>query len=129
MAASHESSSAPRTLVRLLAKDLELRRLACTIRVLQELFPPSAKQEAAVEHLSRDARMLARRPARAPDDLLGIEGLSAALYFNAGTTYRSRGWDCIDSLSPPRGIGLGLGAHADLERDVPVASSADATDR
>jgi CRISPR-associated endonuclease Cas1 len=64
-----------------IASWLVREKLACTVRVLQELFPPSAKRAAAIEHLTRDAQMLVRRPAKALDDLLGIEGLSAALYF------------------------------------------------
>jgi CRISP-associated protein Cas1 len=63
-----------------IASWLVREKLACTIRVLHELFPLSAKRDDAIERLARGERMLART-AKTLDDLLGIEGLSAALYF------------------------------------------------
>jgi CRISPR/Cas system-associated endonuclease Cas1 len=64
-----------------IASWLVREKLVGTIGVLQDLFPKSPNREAAVERLTRNARMLTRRPAKALDDLLGIEGLSGALYF------------------------------------------------
>ena len=58
-------------------------KLVRSVRVLQEFMPTFPAQAATIEQLSKDAALLAERPARTLGELLGIEGRGAKAYFQS----------------------------------------------